>query len=189
MVVVFVFIFLGTTSQVLITLSFFANTDPNPNPRNSKTTVDNEWQCEDSAWVSEQFPWSSESLALYQTAPSIEIIIRRSEKVKKLKVISTLWSSTNECENKHNHHLRLPCARQQTTKDEKTKPYTTNWRTVNTWTGLWLKLATSGKYMYHLWKTYFYILRIVIFASRVLFFVSFTRRPAAPTSDWSVVWI
>ena len=60
-------------------------------------------------------------------------------------------------ESKHNCHLRLPCTRLQTAKLEKPKTYIRNWWIINSWTGLWLRLITSGmgEYMYHFWKTFF----------------------------------
>ena len=49
---------------------------------------------------------------------------------------------------------------------EKPKTSTRIWWTVNMWTGLWLKLATSemDEYMYHFWKTFFLYTRYCYFA-------------------------
>ena len=79
-------------------------------------------------------------------------IIQHSEKAKKLNVINTYEVVPRIEESKHNLHLRLPCAIQLTTRIEKPKT-----RTINSWPGVWLKLATSrmSEYMHHFLKTFF----------------------------------
>ena len=96
-------------------------------------------------------------------------IMQRCEKAKKLNIITTCEVVPRTKESRHNRHLRLSCARLKTVNVEKPKTYTTIWRTVNSWTTLWQKLATSGmdEYMCHFLMKFFHTI-YCHFASRVI---------------------